>query len=197
MKKWNTFKKIMVISAISTSIFTILFFALYKIIGIEILKVLSITFLTIAFHFDIRLIIGNIVPLFKNKININSKYFKLKKYEEIVYKKIKVKSWKAKVPTYNDKEFDIKTHSLDEIVRNMCNSEIIHTIDLFISYIPLLLIICFGSPIVFTLTSILASLFDLQFVIIQRYNRPRVIKIIEDERNIQNMIPNNKQKRSN
>ncbi len=185
MKEWNSFKKTMVISATITSLLTLLFFVLYKIIDVKILKTLSITFLTIAFHFDIRLIIGNIVPLFKNRININSKYYKLKKFEEVIYKKIKVKRWKSKVPTYEFDEYDINKHSLDEIIRNMCNSEIIHTIDIFISYIPLLLIICFGSPIVFILTSIIASIFDLQFVIIQRFNRPRIIKILEEKKNMQ------------
>ena len=98
----------MVISSIITTILTILFFVLYKISNVNILKVFAITFLTIAFHFDIRIIIGNVVPLFKNKINVNSKYFKLKRYEEVLYNKIKVKNWKAKAPSYSPDEYDIK-----------------------------------------------------------------------------------------
>jgi len=48
----------------------------------------------------------------------------------------------------------------------MCNSEIIHTINAVISYLPLIFISWFGSPIIFIVTSIFASIYDLQFVII-------------------------------
>ena len=80
--------------------------------------ILAITSLTIAFHFDIRLIIGNIVPKFKNKININHSYYKLKKFEEKIYSKIKVKKWKSKIPTYDPDEFNTEKNSLGEIIVN-------------------------------------------------------------------------------
>lgn len=184
MNKWSGFKKFMIISAIISTILTILIFILYKIIEGEILETLSITFFTIAYHLDIRLIIGNIIPLYKNKININSKYFELKKFEDVLYKKIKVKKWKSKVPAYSPEEFDINKQTLEEIVRNICNSEIVHTANIIASYIPLFFIIFFGTPAVFIITSVLVSLIDLFLVIIQRYNRPRLIKVIGKMKNI-------------
>lgn len=184
MKKWSKFKKIMNIVALVSTVLTIIFFIIYKFNEKDIIETLTITFLTIAFHFDIRLIIGNIVPLFKNKININSKYYKLRKIEEKIYNIIKVKKWKAKAPTYEPDEFNIEKHTIKEIIVNMCNSEIIHTINTIVSYIPLVFIIWHGSPIVFVITSICASIYDLQFVVIQRYNRPRMMKIMERKEKI-------------
>ena len=98
MKKWSRYKKGMIIFAIVTTILTVLFFISYNKAGYGILNILAITFLTTAFHFDIRLLVGNIIPKFKNKTNINSGYFKLRKSEEVVYKKIRVKNWKTKTP---------------------------------------------------------------------------------------------------
>ena len=178
-KKWSKSKIIMNVAAIVSTILTIVLFIMHRFINTEIIETLGITFLTISFHLDIRLVIGNIVPLFKSKINVNSKWFKLNRIEDKIYKIIKVKKWKSKVPTYEPDEFSTEKYSLEEIVRNMCNSEIVHEINVLISYFPLIFIIWFGSPIVFILTSILASMYDLQFVIIQRYNRPRIIKIMK------------------
>ena len=179
MKNWSSFKVIMNIIAIVSTILTIIFYIISKFNNTGIFVTLAITSLTIAFHFDIRLIIGNIVPKFKNKININNSYYKLKKFEEKIYSKIKVKKWKSKVPTYEPDEFNTEKNSLEEIIVNMCNSEIVHTINAVISYLPLIFISWFESPIIFIVTSIFASIYDLQFVIIQRYNRPRVMRIRE------------------
>lgn len=184
MKKWSKFKKIMNIVALVSTVLTIIFFIIVKFNKKVIIETLKITFLTIAFHFDIRLIIGNIVPLFKNKININSNYYKLRKIEEKIYNIIKVKKWKRKAPTYEPDEINIDKYTIKEILVNMCNSEIIHTINTIVSYIPLIFIIWYGKPIVFVITSICASMYDLQFVAIQRYNRPRMMKIMERKEKI-------------
>ena len=180
MNKNSKFKAIMNTSSIIFTFLTIAFFVLFHLYkDKEILEILAITCLTIAFHFDIRLILGNLISKFKKYINTNKKYYRLNKFEEKIYNIIKVKKWKRNVSTYNPDEFDIKKNSKDELIRNMCNSEIIHTINVFISYIPLLFIIWFNQPIAFIITSIIASLYDLHFVIIQRYNRERLMKIIE------------------
>lgn len=178
MKKQSNFKTAMISIAAVSTLCTVILFIIYKIYGASILKTLAITSLTIAFHFDSRLLIGNIMPLFKHKINPNAPYFQLKKSEEILYKKLNVKSWKSKVPTYDPDEFDIKKHSVDELIVNTCNSEIIHTLNIIISYIPILFSIWFDSLPVFIITSVLASIYDLQFVILQRYNRPRLFKLL-------------------
>jgi hypothetical protein len=71
----------------------------------------------------------------------------------------------------------MKGKSFDEIAQAMCQAEIVHEIIIPLSFIPLAVIPRFGSAAVFIITSILAACFDLLFVIIQRFNRPRILKI--------------------
>jgi hypothetical protein len=42
---------------------------------------------------------------------------------------------------------------------------------------PIIAIIWFGEPLAFIITSILSALFDLMFVIMQRYNRNRILRL--------------------
>ena len=68
---------------------------------------------------------------------------------------------------------------MDELLHNVAQAELVHRIIMVLSFGPLLLIIPYGVPMVFVVTSIVAALIDLQFVIIQRYNRPRVMKLLK------------------
>ena len=74
---------------------------------------------------------------------------------------------------------DLRENSMDELLHNVAQAELVHRIIMVLSFGPLLLIIPYGVPSVFIVTSIVAALIDLQFVIIQRYNRPRVIKLLK------------------
>ena len=47
-----------------------------------------------------------------------------------------------------------------------------------LSFPPMLLAVPFGAIEVFALTSILGCILDLLFVIIQRYNRPRLLRAL-------------------
>ncbi|MDE5558828.1 MAG: hypothetical protein K2J32_14270 [Ruminococcus sp.] len=176
MKNHVNFKKVMHTLSFASTLLTIILFALNNFINSGILLALAVTSMTSAYHFDIRLIIGYIIPLFKGKINVDSRYFKVSETEKNIYKKLNVKKWKSRVPTYNPDEFDIKKNSIQQLIINCCNSEIVHTANIFVSYIPILFSIWFNSLFVFIITSVLASIYDLQFVILQRYNRPRLIK---------------------
>ena len=68
---------------------------------------------------------------------------------------------------------------MDELLHNVAQAELVHRIIIVLSFVPLLLISPYGVPMVFVVTSIVAALIDLQFVIIQRYNRPRVMKLLK------------------
>ncbi len=61
----------------------------------------------------------------------------------------------------------------------MCQSEIVHAVIILLSFVPLPGTIPFGAFPVFLLTSLAAALTDTVFVIVQRYNRPRVIRLAE------------------
>lgn len=81
--------------------------------------------------------------------------------------------------TAKPEQFDLRENSMDELLHNVAQAELVHRIIIVLSFIPLLLIIPYGVPMVFIVTSIAAALIDLQFVIIQRYNRPRVMKLLK------------------
>lgn len=140
----------------------------------------AITFGVTFYHFAIRLIIGCITDkVFRERTNPNSKWFSQKKFEHIVYKKLKVHKWKRFVPTYDPDQFNLEYHSFEGIARSMCSAEICHEVIMLFAMFPVLLIIPFGSPAVFIMTSFLSALIDLVFVIIQRYNRPRILRLIK------------------
>ena len=86
------------------------------------------------------------------------------------------------MPTYDPSCFDPKIHTWAEIAQAMCQAEIVHEVIVVLSFLPLLAAIPFGAFPVFLITSLLAAVYDLTFVIMQRYNRPRIIKFIKKER---------------
>lgn len=136
---------------------------------------LTITSGTVLFHLVIRLIIGYTVPRI---FNYKQKYFAEKSFEKKLYKTLRVKKWKKHMPSYNPDTYSVERHSYEEIANTMCRNEVIHTIDVIVSFIPLLFTIYAGAFFVFLITSILAAMFDGALVIMQRYNRPRIVKLI-------------------
>ena len=140
-----------------------------------------VTFLTIFYHFSMRLIVGEVVTVIycKREFNLDSAGFRLHRFEKDLYRRLNVKKWKLHMITAKPEQFDLRENSMDELLHNVAQAELVHRIIMVLSFVPLLLIIPYGVPSVFIVTSIAAALVDLQFVIIQRYNRPRVMKLLK------------------
>ena len=134
---------------------------------------------TIMYHFWVRIIMGNVSKLFKKHINYKQWWFKERRFEKKLYKFLRVKEWKGKALTYNPETFSLKEHSLEEIVNTMTKSEVDHWINEVISLSTLLFAISWGGFWAFFISAVFAMIFDSQFIIIQRYNRPRIVKILE------------------
>lgn len=162
-----------------TSFFaTICFFILYYFMEIHFFFSCTITFGTIAYHFGIRLLIGEIFNRkMQNKADYTKKWYQVSSLEQKFYQKIKVKKWKNKMPTYDKDIFDVSKHSWDEIIQAMCQSELVHETNIIFSFFPVITSIWFGSFFVFLVTSILGAAFDLMFVFMQRYNRSRILNM--------------------
>ena len=139
----------------------------------------GITAFTIMYHFWVRIIMGNVSKLFKKHISYKQKWFKERKFEKKLYKILKVKNWKDKALTYNPESFSLENHSLDEIANTMAKSEIDHWINEAISVSTIFFSLIWGKFWIFLITALAAMIFDSQFIIIQRYNRPRIVKLIE------------------
>ena len=141
----------------------------------------GITAFTIMYHFWVRIIMGNVSKIFKKRINYKQWWFKERKFEKKLYKFLRVKDWKGKSLTYNPGDFSLKENSLEKIANTMAKSEVDHWINEVISLSTILFAIPWGELWIFAITAAFAMIFDSQFIIIQRYNRPRVVKILERE----------------
>lgn len=172
-------KLIIYLSLVLLITFLIFGFVYYR-TGSEVLLSLTITFGTINYHFVMRLLVGYAYNLIlNNKSDYNKKWFVVHGWEKHLYKKLNVKKWKEKMPTFDTSLFNPELHSWSEIIGAMCQAELVHETIIVLSFVPIVAGIWFGEFPVFILTSFLAALFDLCFVIIQRYNRPRVMKVME------------------
>ena len=166
-------KSITIFSFIATIIMSILFLGFDK----SIYLTLAITFGTTFYHFIIRLLIGFFHnTIMSNRADYTKKWYRVSPWEIKLYELLRVKKWKSKMPTYNPENFSITNHSLDEIAQVMCQSELVHETNIIFSFMPVFASKLFGSFYVFLITSLCAAAFDLLFVIMQRYNRSRVIK---------------------
>ena len=126
-----------------------------------------------------RLTVGVAFNLFmKNRADYTGKWYQCRNWETKLYKWLRVKQWKSKLPSYQADYFDPKKHSWDEIAQAMCQAELVHEVIIVLSFVPILLSCWFGEFFVFLITSLGAAAFDMLFVMIQRYNRPRILKLI-------------------
>lgn len=168
------------ISGFLTAVFVILVFS-----GFHWAMPYAITFATCLYHFAMRLLVGHSLNrIMGNQADYRKGWYQLRPIENRLYKLFKVKKWKGNMPTYDPSCFDPALHSWDEIAQAMCQAELVHEVIAVLSFLPLLAAIPFGAFPVFLITSCLAALYDLCFVMIQRYNRPRIIKFINKERTV-------------
>lgn len=137
----------------------------------------GVTVFTILYQFGLRIAFGELTKRFK--IRYTMWWFKERKGEKKFYNFLRVKKWKDKVLTYDPAAFSLENHTLEEIANTMAKSETDHWINELISISMIFFSLIWGELWIFLTTAILAMLFDAQFIIIQRYNRPRVVKAIE------------------
>lgn len=170
--------KVMKSITIFSFIITIIMSVLFHCFNNDIYLTLAITFGTIFYHLGIRLIVGFFYnAAMKNRADYTKRWYQVRKWETKLYEFLRVKVWKSKMPTYSPAIFSAKEHTWNEIAQAMCQSELVHETNIILSFIPIIASKWFGSFYVFLITSICGAIFDLIFVIIQRYNRPRVIKM--------------------
>ncbi len=151
----------------------------YKVTSSGILLPLAITSGTIAYHFVMRLMVGLAFhATMRNKADYRKRWYQVSKWEMAVYEKLKVKQWKRRMPTYDPALFDPRLHTWEEIVQAMCQAELVHETIAVLSFLPILAGIWFGEYPVFIVTSVLSAACDMVFVIMQRYNRQRVTKLL-------------------
>lgn len=151
---------------------------LYRAVGGAAAFILAVTCATTAYHFYIRLAVGAALnAVMKNWADSTRPWYRVSRREMTFYKRIGVKHWKDKMPTYRRENFDCRAHSWDEIAQTTCQSELAHEINILFSFLPLLASLRIGAFWAFFITSLLSAVFDLMLVFVQRYNRARILKM--------------------
>jgi len=165
-----------------TSLATVLLALLYTHSPKDWILSAAISFGTTAYHFLMRLAVGYaVLYATKNRFDYRKRWFRPKRWETALYRMLRVRSWKGQLPTYAPHQFSMESNSMLQIIQNTCGAEIVHEIIMLLSFLPLVTVPVFGSFFVFITTSVLAAMFDSIFVIAQRYNRPRLVRIFEKQ----------------
>lgn len=158
------------------------FACLYRALHIPALLTAAITCGTAGYHLGVRLLVGALLGRAAAGHDPSKKWYRLRSWEKALYERWRVKSWKDKLPTYHPDSFSPRLHTWEEIGQAMCGAELVHEANCLLSFLPLLGAIWFGALPVFLITSILAAGFDLLFVIVQRYNRSRVLRLADRQK---------------
>ena len=175
MKKDSQFAKLTKLCALFGCLLCVLFALLYHFLENAVILSLTITAGTTAYHFVMRLAVGWIVSLItKGQLNPNSFWFRPRPFERRLYRILRVRRWKGKMPTYDPRKFSFELNTTEQIIQNSCEAELVHEIIVAASFLPLLAALIWEALPVFLITSILAAGVDCCFVCMQRYNRPRL-----------------------
>lgn len=180
IKKLSKIKRVMYIAAVVSMALMFTAFGIYRLNGVKFCITVGITSMTVCYHFTIRLFIGNIVDvIMRNEADWRKPWFREHGFEEKLYKKLKVKKWKNRMPTADEINYDLRKLPMERVIGATCQSEVVHELDILASLAAILFAIPFGDVWVFVITSVLGAVFDLMFVIMQRYNRPRLLRTMK------------------
>ncbi len=184
MKYKSDFQKWMVRLTFLFGVLTALFFLLHHQAENGAFLTLGITVLTVFYHLGMRLLVGEVLVSRRltDQLDPFAPFFRADSpAERKLYQKLGVRKWKGILPTYSPEEFSPEQNSWSGIAAATCRSEVIHEINMLLSFLPLLFSLYFGAFPVFIITSVLAALFDGIFVILQRFNRPRLLRMAKRE----------------
>lgn len=157
--------------------------AVYAFFPVGWLLTLCITLGTVSYHFCMRLAVGYAVnAVMRNRADPNRWRYRERSFEKKLYAVLRVRKWRGRMPTYAPDSFALSQHSYGEIAQAMCQAETVHEIIALLSFLPIATVPWFGAFPVFLITSILAAAYDLLFVILQRYNRPTVLRAAEHKK---------------
>ena len=168
------------ISTLLTVGATVVLIGAYLLFPSDGLLAAAITAGTICYHSNARGLIGVVSSRqCRDRLDPHSFWFRQHRFEPGLYRLLKVKRWKDKMPTYDPQAFSLKDRDLNDIILNSCNAELVHEVCMAAGFLPLAMVPFVGAFWVFFITSTLSAMADGVFVLIQRYNRPRLLRLAE------------------
>lgn len=179
----SSVKKTLYIVAAGCMVFMFTFFKLFVDNRADACLFLGILFMLASYHLIVRLVIGTLCDAALEKgIDTENHWFADSYTEQSIYRALGVKRWKNKLPAPDAWKFSIKKRSLEDVIAETCRTELVHEIAIAASLISVFLTIPFGYLWFFILTAVLAIVFDLVFIAVQRYNRPRLVRTAAEKR---------------
>ena len=138
---------------------------------------------TTLYHIVMRLAVGTAVKKGAGRLRPDGFWFRPKKFEAPLYRFLRVGEWKKFAPTYDPAGFDMRRHTPDELIRSTCAAELTHEIAAAAGWLTLVLSLFTDDwriyIWIFAATAFVAGAAELAFVAIQRFNRPRLIRLRE------------------
>ncbi len=131
----------------------------------------------ILYHFGLRIFMGEITKRFA--IDYNHFWFKERRFEKPLYRLLFIRKWKDKVLTFDPAAYDFANRTPHQLATTMSKSELDHWINEIISVVSIFFSLIWGCFPAFFITAVAAMLFDAQFIIVQRYNRPIVLRLMK------------------
>ena len=162
------------------AVLTACFSAVYVKNHIAVCFSLAITCGTFTYHTAMRFAVGWLIGRHRVPVNPTGHWFGAHPWEPGLYARLRVKRWKHRVPSYMP--YDMHG-DLQGVVDQMCRNELAHECIMALSFVPLLFCLFCDDPVVnlpvFLITSVLAATADAFPVILQRYNRPRLLRLLQ------------------
>ena len=175
MQHDSPFAKLIKLCALLGCLLCALFTLLYHFFENDVILSLAITAGVTAYHFVMRLVVGWLVSLIpRGQLTPDRFWFRQRPFERKLYRILRVRRWKGKMPTFAPRKFSFTQNTPEQILQNSCEAELVHEIIVAASFLPILASQLWGALPVFLITSILAAGLDCCFAIMQRYNRPRL-----------------------
>lgn len=148
-----------------------------------------LTIFWLSVNIFIPWIVRFIVP--NELFNENNFLFKERKFESSFYRKIKVTKWKNKLPDAgklihfqrDSLPQDIDENYINRFIKECCIAELGHLAVGIIGFASLFFVFLIPGDkklehlLIFLLLAVMDFFIQMLFIIIQRYNRPRLIKL--------------------
>lgn len=138
-----------------------------------------ITFLTCFYHFAYRILVSESLSHKTVNYNYTNGWFAPKKFEEPIFKALRVKRWKEKLPNLLPNTSSSQKFPVETLINETCSAEVIHEINIAMSFVPFFVSLFYSSHVwIFLVSGILTAMVDLCFIIFHRHFRPRLIKLL-------------------
>jgi len=134
----------------------------------------------ILYQLGLRILFGEISKKFP--LDPYHSFYRERRFERPLYRLLRVRKWKDKVLTFDPAAYDFENRTPGQLARTMCKSELDHWFNIGLSVGGIFFFILWGALPAFLVTSLLVMIFDAQFIVVQRFNRPIVLRLMEKQR---------------